>query len=162
MTIKIVFWNLRGGSGKSTLTQGLAEVLLKRHKSVVIVDRDPMIGNSFQGFRVSRSIDEGVDYNLIDCPPMIDESIFKILKEADGIVIPQNCSCQYSPEETFLKFCDPKKTYIVPTWYRDGDKIINFSRFKVLDRKLPWESPPNQASLKSVCEELADTMFSKT
>ena len=104
----------KGGSGKTTLTVGLATELARRGRRVAVIDLDPQ-GSLGQWFmrRLERAPDGGgidfstasawgvgyearkkrdVDVVLIDTPPKIDSDLKPALREADLVLVPVTAS----------------------------------------------------------------------
>lgn len=159
--IKIVFWNLSGGSGKSTLALGLAKELMRRSRTVVIVDLDTYIGNTFSGIPISHEPDEKYEFNLFDCPPTKREDILAEVKAADIVIVPQHSSCTLDVDQMLEDWCDPKKTFLVPTWYQYGRKVFTTKKFNMTENKLTWSVPAMDKEVSKVCEELADSIMGK-
>ena len=155
MTMKVVFWTLWGMNGKTTLALGLARALIRRQKSVAIVDKDPGMKNNFHEIQVLANINEELDINIIDCPPALND---ELLAEADMVVIPYHCCNPPEMEEKLSQHCDPRKTVMVPTWFRVGDEPKS-KHFKLTKEKLRWQQPENQDDLLRVSEELADAIM---
>lgn len=141
MTFNVLFWNLRGGTGKSTLALGLARALIKRQKTVAIVDMDPLMMNHFYEITVRSAIDLDLDINIIDCPPALTPEIEEMIKISNMVVIPEVCcsGVNVNLQEVLLKYCDPRRTFIVP--------------------KIRWQVPINQEDIGQVSEELADSIL---
>ena len=160
MTTKVTFWNLRGGSGKSTLALGLAKEILRREKTVGVLDMDSIMQNPFDGVPVTKELSDDFDFLIIDCPPSLAEEVIEVLKISDVVVIPHHCCSSINMEDIFQKYCDPRNTYLVPTWYKTGSANPK-SKFPVLNKKLHWSVPVNYDEVSLVCEELADSILGR-
>ena len=102
----IAIANHKGGSGKTTTTQCLAESLRKLGKTVWEVNADPMrdpdlmaieMGNCEHGIsseilrtRIDAKRDE-FDFSLIDCPSSLGLLTVNALVAADEVIIPIRC-----------------------------------------------------------------------
>ena len=161
MTLKIAVWNLRGGSGKTTLAWGLALELLKRNITFGVVDLAPQKNFIFEGINILQEPDESMEVTIFDCPPYATQEVGDLLKISDAIVIPDQCEFLENFEPHYTKLCLARKTYLVPTWYKEGQETNNFNCdfFIKIEAKLKWSHPVDMASLSQVSEELANNIF---
>lgn len=102
----IVFASRKGGTGKSTLAAHLAAHCFKTSRSCLLVDADPQgsltlwhglrkseapaLRNGVRGFDavIEDARREGVEWVLVDTPPLVSEQVSEALNAATLIVIP--------------------------------------------------------------------------
>lgn len=89
---KIVIAGSKGGSGKSTMSLALADVL----KSAKIVDADHQgsisstagMGGRHQPINLIKDDFSSVDYLIFDTPPYLSEELPELIRQADLILLP--------------------------------------------------------------------------
>ncbi len=103
----------KGGSGKTTVAANLAVALLRRGRTVAVLDTDPQgsLGRWFMarrergepGLEFSTASAWGVsyeceklkklvDYVIIDTPPKVDADLRPALRESDLVIVPVSAS----------------------------------------------------------------------
>lgn len=80
----VVFMNKKGGVGKTTLSNLLAEQAESEGKKVTFLSVDPQKG----GRATDEDVDPEADLVVIDTPGHIDESSAQVIELADVVVIP--------------------------------------------------------------------------
>lgn len=134
--MKVVFWNHKGGTGKSTLSYLYGKELMDNGEHVTFYDLDEQHNLSYSlGFPKPKTINEGDDFVLhvpkgffaiedkgiaiIDCPPSYSQLVKRAIEEADRIVVPFQLEA-YSliGLVKVLGYVDKSKVTLVPNFYQ--------------------------------------------
>lgn len=86
MPLVVVVFNKKGGVGKTTLADGLADVLESRGRKVAFISVDPQIGARHA--TGEGAPDPSADYVVVDTPGAITESTRDLLPTADVVIVP--------------------------------------------------------------------------
>lgn len=96
-TSQVAIYNLKGGTGKTTLTTGLAAAAARAGGRILVKDADPAqdavtVADGWTGIRTQpwspgEPPPDDVDLVLIDCPPDAQKAA-EALEEADLVVVP--------------------------------------------------------------------------
>src|SRR5690554_5304697 len=105
MTIKTMFWNLRGGTAKSTLALASARALIELGKSVAVIDLDPSMRNNFFEVPLISTESDVFDFTIVDCPPRYDEEMRDLMILADYVIVPIPIFSGNYYEDHFIKYC---------------------------------------------------------
>lgn len=134
--MKVVFWNHKGGTGKSTLSYLYGKELMNNGEHVTFYDLDEQHNLSYSlGFPKPKPINKGDNFVLnvlkgfftienkgiaiVDCPPSYNQLVKRAIDEADSVVVPFQLEA-YSliGLVKVLGYVDKEKVTLVPNFYQ--------------------------------------------